>query len=302
MKKVIANVLPLMPQALVWPISKQYIAGKTFDDAVKIVQSLNAEHVYTSLDILGESIEHIDEMESYKQLYLISINEASALGLETTFSVKPTMFGLKLDFKRCYEAIDEVVDFASRKNYRITIDMEDSSCTDDELQLFTHLYESNPQHVRLALQAYLKRTPNDIDYLASIQRRNAPIEIRLCKGIYTEPADIAYQKKDEVRDNFMLCLEKMMAHKFYCAIATHDDVLLTQSLELVRKKQLTNKQYEFQMLYGVKPRLQQQMANQNIPLRIYIPYGKAWFRYATRRIKENPSLVWHIVRSTFLRQ
>jgi proline dehydrogenase len=200
------------------------------------------------------------------------------------------------------ELFAEIVRYAKKYNFMVRIDMESSDCTDQELILFEKLYLEFPANVGIVLQSYLKRTFSDLERLQKISIIKHPINIRLCKGIYIEPADIAYKKKEEINTNFIRCLEFMMVNKLYPAIATHDKSLIQNCLSLISQYKKDNDEYEFQMLYGVTPKLRDRIVNDGHKMRIYIPYGKHWFNYSTRRLKENPHLVRDIILGFLVRQ
>ncbi|MBA7569976.1 Proline dehydrogenase [subsurface metagenome] len=205
------------------------------------------------------------------------------------------MFGLLRDFEFCHKTIREIVKKASENHYLVRIDMEDSQCTDLELRLFQRLYHEFPENVGVVLQSYLKRTFSDLENLKKISDPEFPVNIRLCKGIYIEPESIAYKEREEINTNFLKCLDLMFANNIFPAIATHDNKLIWESIALVSKYGKSTRDYEFQMLYGVTPRLRDKLVDKGHTMRVYVPYGQQWFQYSTRRLKENPHLVRDII-------
>ncbi len=299
--KLIAWIIPFLPEKFIWLFSKKYIAGKNFHDALKIVKLLNTKRILTTIDILGESLHNKQQAKNFKKKYIQTIEKSSEHGLLTTFSLKPTMFGLLNDFEFCYQTIRQIVASAVRHNFMIRIDMEDSQCTDLELALFKKLYGEYPCNVGIVIQSYLKRSLSDLKTIQQFSNPKHPVNIRLCKGIYIEPPDIAYKKKDEINTNFLQCLDFILVQNMFPAIATHDKKLIRDCLSLISKHKTKKNHYEFQMLYGVTPRLRDAIVNEGHFMRIYVPYGEKWFNYSTRRLKENPHIVYDIILGFFVR-
>jgi proline dehydrogenase len=299
--KIIAAILPYMPKKFIWLFSKEYIAGAKIDDAMRVAKDLNEKGMKVTIDILGEFITQIDEALKNKEEYLEMIDYAQKHNIDGNYSLKPTMFGLLIDKDICYAYIREVVVKAASYNNFIRIDMEDSQCVDLEIELFRKLKKEFPAHVGLVFQAYLKRTLDDIKNLQDLNTKEIPINYRLCKGIYVEPAEIAYKNKDEINTRFLEDLEYMLANKIYAAIATHDKKLVDGAYELLKKYEVPKHMYEFQMLYGVTPGLRQSIVDEGHVMRIYVPYGDQWFGYSTRRLKENPKIAGHIIKALFVK-
>lgn len=299
--KIIANLLPHMPKKLVWLFSKRYIAGESIEEGLLASKLLNAKGIHVTIDLLGEFIETLEEAQENRDHYLEIINRFTAEKVVGNFSLKPTMFGLLIDKEICYNYIREIVAFATEKESFVRIDMEDSQCVDDEIELFRRLKQEFPKNVGLVLQAYLRRTHNDIKELNSINSETAPVSFRLCKGIYVEPEKIAYKGYQEVRDNYLKDLELIFQNKMYVGIATHDKYLVEEALKLIDKYQVPKTMYEFQMLFGVTPDLRQSIVDGGHLMRVYVPFGKHWFNYSTRRLKENPKMATEIIKALFVR-
>jgi proline dehydrogenase len=179
--------------------------------------------------------------------------------------------------------------------------MEDSPCTDLEIALFRKLKKEFPENVGLVIQAYLKRTLQDLKDLNDIHSAGTPLNFRLCKGIYIEPEAIAYKKYQEINKHFLADLEYMFAHGYYPGIATHDRPLVEGAYKLIEKYKVPKVLYEFQMLYGVTPELRRSIVEKGHTMRVYVPFGKEWFGYSTRRLKENPKMATHIIKALFVR-
>ena len=294
-------MLPYMPKKLVWQFSKDYIAGETIDDAVKAAKDLNAQGILTTIDVLGEFITNLDEAEANKNEYLDVIEKAEQAGVDGNYSLKPTFFGLLIDKEVAYRHIREVVAKAATYNNFVRIDMEDTPCTDMEIELFRRIKEEFPQNVGLVLQAYLKRTHQDIKNFKDIHSEEIPINFRLCKGIYVEPPALAYKKYEEINQHFLEDIELMLKEKMYPAIATHDKPIIDGAYKLLEKYNYPKENYEFQMLYGVTPALRQSILDAGHRLRVYVPFGKHWFGYCTRRVKENPAMASVIMKAIFVK-
>jgi proline dehydrogenase len=290
-----------MPIGLVWIFSRRYIAGKTLEDGLRVSRELNRTGSEVTVDLLGEFIRNLGEAEINRDKYLEIVDRFTEEGIQGNFSVKPTMFGLLLDKEACYHHIREVVKRASEKNNFIRIDMEDSQCVDMEIELYRRLKTEFPKSVGLVIQAYMRRSLDDIKSLMDIHTELSPLNFRLCKGIYIEPSAIAYRGFQEVRDNYLLLLDFMLKNKMYAGIATHDKYLIEESYKLISRHKTGTDQVEFQMLYGVTPDLRNSIIRKGNRMRIYVPFGKDWFGYSTRRLKENPQIASHIIKALFFR-
>jgi proline dehydrogenase len=299
--KIIAGLLPHMPKKLVWMFSKEYIAGENLAQAIANAKKLNAQGILTTLDVLGEFITTLAEAEANKKEYLDVIEQAEKAGVKGNYSLKPTFFGLLLDKNVAYGHIREVVAKASYFGSFVRIDMEDSPCTDMEIELYRKLKAEFPANVGLVIQAYLKRTLNDLDNLKDINTIEHPVNLRVCKGIYVEPESVAYKKYAEINEHFLKDIEYMFQQKMYPAIATHDIPVIEGAYRLIEKYNVSRDSYEFQMLYGVTPALRRSILEKGHRMRVYVPFGKQWFGYCTRRLKENPQMAGVILKALFMK-
>ncbi len=295
-------MLPFMPKKLVWLFSKRYIAGETIEDAIRVSKELNVQGIKVTIDLLGEFIKDLKEAEENRDTYLQIIDRIQSEKIDGNYSVKPTFFGLLLNEEICYQNIRQVVAKAAGYDNFVRIDMEDSPCTDREIDLFRKLKHEFPGHVGLVLQAYLRRTLDDIKNLENIHSQEAPLNFRLCKGIYVEPEAIAFKKYKEIDDHYLEDLEYMISKGMYPGIATHDKPLVEGAYQLISKYQLPKNAYEFQMLYGVTPELRKTIVEKGHNMRVYVPFGKKWFGYSTRRLKENPKMASLIIKALFIRK
>ncbi|HCI56247.1 MAG TPA: proline dehydrogenase family protein [Bacteroidales bacterium] len=297
--KLISSILPYFPKKFIWIFSRSYIAGETIEDAIRVSKELNNQKIKVTLDVLGEFIKNLDEAERNKKEYLNLIDFTIGNGIDGNFSLKPSSFGLLIDRELCYNHIREIVAKAASVNSFIRIDMEDSTCTDMEIELYRRLKAEFPKSVGLVLQAYLRRTYSDIEKLLDIHTPESPLNFRLCKGIYVEPASIAYKKYEEINAHYLEDLELMLSKKIFVGIATHDRPLVEGAYNLIKKYDVPKNMYEFQMLYGVTPKLRESIVNEGHTMRVYVPFGKEWFNYSTRRLKENPKIASHIIKAIF---
>jgi len=300
--KLIAKILPYFPKRIVWIFGKPYISGQTIDDALVESRKLNQGGIMVSVDLLGEYVKNLGEADIYKRQYIDLIKKFTAEKIDGHFSVKPSMFGLLLDQEVCYQNLYEIVDVADQCNTFIRIDMEDSECTTIELEIYRRLKLKFPARIGVVVQAYLRRTLDDVKNLMDLNLHEAPLNFRLCKGIYIEEERIAYKGHQEIRDRYIEDLRFMLQNGIYVGIATHDKYLIEKAYELIDQLNIPKEKYEFQMLYGVTPLLRQSIVDRGHRMRVYVPYGKQWFTYSTRRLKENPNMVWYILKAMFVRQ
>jgi len=299
--RLITKILPFLPKKLVWIFSSKYIAGETIDDAVRVCHALNSQNVKITLDLLGEFITRLDEATANKLAYLDIIERIQKEKIDGNYSLKPTSFGLLIDPEACYRNIREIVARSASYGNFVRIDMEDSQCTDLEIDLFRKLHREFPGKVGLVVQAYMRRTLQDIKNLEDIHTPGAPVNFRLCKGIYVEPEAIAYKKYAEVNEHFLEDLENIFRMGMYPGIATHDKPLVEGAFRLIEKYNVPKDRYEFQMLYGVTPELRKSIVEKGHVMRVYVPFGKQWFGYSTRRLKENPKMASTIIKALFVR-
>lgn len=297
--KLISQILPHMPEKLVWQFSKEYIAGKTTQQAMDASLELNRNNTLVTLDILGEFIENMEQAKDNRDQYIDLINTVEASDVKGNYSIKPTMFGLLLDKQTCSDYMRDIVATAAGYGNFVRIDMENSPTVDDTIAIFRRIKAEFPKNVGLVLQAYLKRTRSDIEAMLDLKSDEADLNFRLCKGIYVEPPSIAYKKYEEINAHYLEDLEFMFQNGIYPGIATHDKPLIEGALNLIDKYNIPKDRYEFQMLYGVTPKQRQGLADAGHKVRVYVPFGEHWFGYSTRRLKENPAMVTHIVKALF---
>ena len=294
LSRAIIRTLPAVPKPIVRKISERYIAGTRVEDACRVVKRLNTESKLATIDVLGEEITTWEEARHIGYEYENVFRAIDEQGLDSNVSVKLTGLGLKLDHGLCREILERLVRQAAERRNFVRIDMEDSSCTDETLRLYRELREAGLDNVGVVLQAYLRRTLDDVEALSDLRPN-----VRLCKGIYVEPEEIAYQGFDEVRENFVRALGALLDGGSYVGIATHDEWLIEEGERLVREAGRSPAEYEFQMLLGVRPQRGTELAEGGHRLRIYVPYGEEWYAYSLRRLQENPKIAGYIASDTF---
>ena len=294
LSRAIVRTLPAVPKPIVRKISERYIAGTRVEDACRVVKRLNTESKLATIDVLGEEITTWEEARHIGYEYENVFRAIDEQGLESNVSIKLTGLGLKLDHGLCREILERLVRQAAERRNFVRIDMEDSSCTDETLRLYRELREAGLDNVGVVLQAYLRRTLDDIEALSDLSPN-----VRLCKGIYVEPEEIAYQGFDEVRENFVHALGALLDGGSYVGVATHDEWLIEEGERLVREAGRSPAEYEFQMLLGVRPQRGTELVEGGHRLRIYVPYGEEWYAYSLRRLQENPKIAGYIASDTF---
>lgn len=294
--RAIVRTLPAVPKAVVRRISKRYIAGTRVEDACHVVERLNGERKMATIDVLGEEITTWEEARHIGYQYENVFRTIDEQNLDSNVSVKLTGLGLKLDHGLCRENLERLVKQAAERGNFVRIDMEDSSCTDETLQLYRELRQAGLENVGVVLQAYLRRTLDDIASLSDLTPN-----VRLCKGIYVEPEELAFQDFDEVRENFVRALDALLRGGSYVGIATHDEWLIEEGGRLVREHGRPSAEYEFQMLLGVRPQHGDRLVADGHRLRIYVPFGEEWYAYSLRRLQENPKIAGYIAADTLSR-
>jgi len=287
--RAVVRVLPAVPRSVVRRVAAPYIAGETLDDARRVVRELNAAGIRATVDVLGEDVSRSEEAEAMARAYHDALATIEAEGLDANVSIKLTGLGLELDKALCRTLVEAVVDDGARRGIFVRIDMEDSSTTDDALDLYRALRGSGRDNAGIVLQAALRRTLDDIATLADLRP-----SVRLCKGIYVEPSAIAFQEREVIRKSFVACLDALVDAGCRVAVATHDEWLLGQTLDRIPRLEAAG--YELQMLLGVRVQRGRELVAAGHPLRIYVPYGQQWYEYSLRRLQENPGVAGHVAK------
>jgi proline dehydrogenase len=294
--RAIVRLLPAVPKPVVRRISERYIAGTELEDACRVVSELNDAGKMATIDVLGEEIAKREEALEIAREYGDVFATIERERLDSNVSVKLTGLGLKLGYEFCRENLATLVRGAAQRSNFVRIDMEDSSCTDDTLRVYRDLRAEGLDNVGIVLQAALRRTLDDVRELAGLG-----VNVRLCKGIYVEPPEIAYQDFEEVRESFVRSLEALLEAGAYVGIATHDEWLVSEGLRLLERFGRGREEYEFQMLLGVREALGDRLVHDGHRLRIYVPFGRHWYSYSLRRLQENPKIAGYIAADTLQR-
>lgn len=272
-------------------VARRFVAGDTLDEAVFVAKRLNGEGLLVSLDYLGEEVSDRSSAVQARDEYLEGLERIGSEGLEANVSVKLTQLGLAIDEGLAFDLLDSLAEGAHRMSTTVTIDMEDSRYTDATVRIYEKA-QTHHRNLGVALQAYLHRTPADLERLLPLGGH-----IRLCKGAYVEDEEVAVTSKSAVDGAYAAQLRTLMAAEAVRpAVATHDLDLVNLARELARDRE---EPFEFQMLYGVRSALQRELVEAGFPLRVYLPFGSQWYPYLTRRLAERPANAWFFVRSVF---
>jgi proline dehydrogenase len=284
--------MELFPRPVVRRFAMRYIAGEQLDDAVRVVRALNSKKMMGMIDVLGENVSTREESsaairECEEVLHSINKNR-----IDANLSIKLTQFGLKIDEEFCYFNVKRLIEMASGYSSFVRIDMEDSSTTSATLKLYERLRSDGFENVGVVIQANMRRSEKDVERLISMKAN-----VRLCKGAYIEPEGTAFRDREGIRFNFLKLLKMLLEGKCYVGIATHDEFLINGAYRYIRERNLQKSDYEFQMLYGVRSKLRDQIVADGHRLRVYVPFGQHWYAYSMRRFKENPEMVRYILRA-----
>jgi proline dehydrogenase len=273
-------------------LTGRFIAGTTLEDELAVCASLEQQRVWAALDHLGENVTTLAEASQAADAYITALDAIAARKLNATVSIKVTQFGLDLSEEACLANVRRLVSKAASTASRVEIDMESSRYTDRTLEIAVKASEAGP--VRCVIQAYLHRS------LADVERMNRhAIPVRLCKGAYDEPRTVAYPSKADVDRHYVELMRLLLDRGAYPAIATHDPRILEEAVAYTRARGIGAERFEFQMLYGIRRDLQRRLVSQGYRLRLYVPYGAAWYPYFMRRLAERPANVAFVARSLF---
>lgn len=276
-------------------VTRRFVAGEELPDAVEAIRQLNRNNISASFDHLGESITSEAATRTEVDEYVRVLDSIEENKLNSNVSVKLTQLGLDIGLDVCYANTRRIVEAALRYDNFVRIDMEDSSKTDGTLEVFRRL-RSEFDNVGIVVQAYLYRTEKDIEDLLKIGAR-----IRLCKGAYKEPPAIAFARKADVDANFVKLTGILLSSEIYHGIATHDENMVNAAREFADAQGISRDKFEFQMLYGIRRDLQEQLVQQGYRMRVYVPYGRYWYPYFMRRLAERPANVWFVLRNALRR-
>ena len=291
---LLATIMPYLPKVLVRPFAKPYVAGESIDSVIKIAKKLNDNGFSTTLDILGEFVNSKEEANKIKNAYSELIKNISSKKLDSTISVKLTHLGLGIDSKLGEENFNSLSLIGKEYNVGITIDMENSPYTSKTFEIYKNAIIKN-EKLGAVIQAYLYRSLDDIKDLDS-----SLLNLRICKGIYNESQDIAIQDRLAINDNYFEMAKSLLNGQGYACLATHDLTLIDRLESFIDENDISPKRFEFQVLYGVPMgnRLEE-LKSKGYKIRIYVPFGEAWFEYSVRRLKENPKIISYVLKNLF---
>jgi len=274
-------------------LATRFVAGQTLDQALEVSRRINGEGITVTLDHLGESVTTLDEAAAARDVYLRTLSAIHQSGIQGNVSLKLTQFGLDFSCDQCRANVEQLVRRAAELKSFVRVDMESSEYTSRTLELVTDLHQRYGV-VGVVIQAYLRRSRDDVEKLCT-----RGIRVRLCKGAYLEPPEAAFQQKAEVDRNFIELMKLLLAKGQYPAFATHDEKIIRQTENYVASQKIPRDAFEFQMLYGIRRDLQKRLAAEGYRLRLYVPFGKAWYPYYMRRLAERPANVVFILRNLF---
>ena len=276
-------------------LTSRFIAGHTIEHEIEVMQRLKSENIFTTVDYLGENVHSREEAAQTRDTYIRILERVAALDLGATISIKLTQFGLGISKDVALENVEPLVARAKELDTIVEIDMESSEYVDDTLDIVSEMH-SRHGVVRSVIQSYLHRSEADIDRMSA-----GRIPVRLVKGAYKEPASVAFQKKAEVDRNYVRLMHKLLERGTLPALATHDEYMVDDALSAIKERHITSDCFEFQMLYGIRRDLQKRILAEGYRMRLYLPYGDAWYPYFMRRLAERPANVMFLLRNLLRR-
>jgi proline dehydrogenase len=274
-------------------LTTRFVAGETIDEAIAAIRELNAEGCSASFDHLNESVANPAETEAEVKEYRRILARIDDTGINSNVSIKLTQFGLELDPELAYRNARAVVEDSARRGNFVRVDMEGSNVTQQTLDIFKRLRaEFGLNDVGIVLQSYLRRTYQDAQELVKL-----PARIRICKGAYNEPPEVAFPDKKDVDENYVRVMQLLLSSGVYHGIATHDPKMIAATIDFAQREGIGKEAFEFQMLYGIRRDLQRQLARDGYNMRVYVPYGKHWYPYFMRRLAERPANIWFVLKN-----
>ena len=271
---------------------RRFVAGENVQDAVSVVRDLNAREIQASLDFLGEGVRDAAEARAASREYIEVLDAIHAAALHSSISVKLTQLGLDVDAGIAEENVRQVIARALRFSNFVRIDMESSAYTERTLRMFERLHREFGNGVGVVIQSYLRRSPADVAALLPLKPN-----VRLCKGAYNEPSDVAFASKSQVDRSYMALLETLLRGAGYTAVATHDERIIRHAIGFAQAACIPRAAFEFEMLYGVRRDLQMELAQQGYSVRVYVPFGRQWYPYFMRRMAERPANLWFVLQN-----
>jgi proline dehydrogenase len=276
-------------------LSTRFVAGETLEQALAVARKLNAEGITVTLDHLGESVSTLTEAAEARDVYLRTLEAIHDNGIQGGVSLKLTQFGIDLSYDQCLANVEQLVRRAAELGNFVRVDMESSDYTDRTLDLVRTLH-ARYGAVGVVIQSYLYRSQTDVEKLCT-----AKIGVRLCKGAYLEPAAVAFPQKSDVDRSYLELTRCLLQSGVYPALATHDEAVIRQICGFVTERKIPRDRFEFQMLYGIRRDLQRRLVAEGYRMRLYVPFGKAWYPYYMRRLAERPANVLFMLRNLLRR-
>ncbi|PYS25236.1 MAG: proline dehydrogenase [Acidobacteria bacterium] len=274
-------------------LTTRFIAGESIDQAIAAIREINARGCSASFDHLNEGVQSVEGTEAEVREYKSVLAKIDETRIDSNVSIKLTQFGLEIDPELAYLNARRVVEEAVRRKNFVRVDMEGSNVTQATIDIFKRLRsEFGLNDVGIVLQSYLYRTMDDAKDLLKL-----PARIRLCKGAYDEPAEVAYPDKKDVDDNYVRVMQLLLSSGVYHGIATHDPKMIDATIDFAQREAVGKDAFEFQMLYGIRRDLQDQLARDGYRMRVYVPYGKHWYPYFMRRLAERPANIWFVLKN-----
>jgi len=277
-------------------LARRFVAAESLEGALPVVKSLNVKGLSVALDLLGEYVSDravaTEALNNYVDLVHRIARDRLNENLKTNISIKLSMLGQKIDRSFCVDNLHRLLEVARQDNVFVRLDMEGSDITESTISIFEEVRPTYPEHVGIVLQAYLKRTAEDVRRMCEMKAR-----VRLCKGAYQEPPEIAYQRMGEIRERFVEYMKMLIKEAPYPGIATHDDRLIDATKQFVVQEGIPSDRFEFQMLYGLRPEKQVKLRGEGYNMRVYVPYGTEWLPYFTRRLRERKENIWFVAKN-----
>lgn len=278
-------------------LASRFVAAETLEDTLPVVDNLKADGLHVALDMLGEFVSDRNIAAAARDQYIDLVERISQrpdhTGVHgTNISIKLSMMGQKIDEQFCLNNLLQLLTVAKANDVFVRLDMESTDVVASTLHIFEEAYGDYPDHVGIVLQAYLKRTRQDVERMCDLNAR-----VRICKGAYNEPAELAYQDMNTIRVRFMDYTKMLISDSRYPGIATHDRKLIDATKEFAREQNISADDYEFQMLYGLWPERQKALAEEGYNMRVYVPYGEEWFPYYYRRLRERKENIWLVAKA-----
>ena len=315
MGRLIMMMMPITPKFIVGWVAKRYVAGPDLESAMRVMRSMKSQDACFTLDVLGEEITNLEEADFFVNEYHRALNAIVSEGMDANISVKPTAFGLLIDEKKALENIEKITSIAANNDIFVRLDMEDHRVTQSTIDIVTDMHDRGLTNIGTVLQSRLFRTCDDISLLAS--RLDGNSDVRICKGIYLEPEDIAHTRYHDIVIATNKAVDELLDSGAYTAIASHDVPVINHAIAALDERGMGPKiadprenagperigkgpGYEFQMLLGVRGNIRRKLAKDGHRTRVYLPYGSRWYEYSMRRLRENPDVAWHVAKSIIM--